>query len=75
MPLYKTGGTKDLNNYHGITLVSHIAKLFTTIVNNRLTEWCARYNVVSDAQFGFLKKRRFRPLMQFSAYSALLRSI
>ena len=71
-PLYKNGSTKDVNNYRGITLVSHVAKLFTTIVNNRLTEWCARYNVVSDAQFGF--KRGLRQLMQFSAYNALLRS-
>jgi len=54
-PLYTNGSTKDVNNYRGITLVSHVAKLFTTIVNNRLTEWCARYNVVSDAQFGFKK--------------------
>ena len=55
VPLYKNGSTKDVNNYRGITLVSHVAKLFTTIVNNRLTEWCARYNAVSDAQFGFKK--------------------
>jgi len=55
VPLYKKGSTKDVNNYRGITLVSHVAKLFTTIVNNRLTEWCNKYNVVSDAQFGFKK--------------------
>ena len=66
VPLYKNGSTKDVNNYRGITLVRDVAKLFTTIVNNRLTEWCARYNVVSDAQFGF-KKVFSRPLMQFSA--------
>ena len=64
--LYKKGRTKDVNNYRGITLVSHVVKLFTTIVNNRLIEWFAKYN---DS------KRVFRPLMQFSAYIALLRSI
>lgn len=46
---------QDLNNYRGITLVSYLAKLFTSIINSRLLEWDQRYtcNIITDAQFGF----------------------
>jgi len=49
----KKGDVNDTNNYRGITLISLVAKLFTSLLNNRLLQWSSRYNVVSDAQFGF----------------------
>lgn len=30
-----------------------MAKLFTSIINTRLLEWDQRYNIITDAQFGF----------------------
>ena len=55
IPLHKKGSTKDVNNYRGITLISCLAKLFTSILNKRLSLWCESNNVISDAQFGFKK--------------------
>jgi hypothetical protein len=57
IPLYKKGNIKDVNNYRGITLVSCLAKLFTTIVNKRVEQFCNEHNIISDAQFGFRKGR------------------
>ncbi len=57
IPVYKKGSTCDTNNYRGITLVSCMAKLFTTIINKRLTDWCDENSVLTDAQFGFRKGR------------------
>ena len=53
IPLHKKGDTSDPNNYRGISLVSCFAKLFNTIVNNRLKEWTIKYDKLTDAQFGF----------------------
>lgn len=53
VPIFKKGEMQDLNNYRGITLVSCLAKLFTSIINTRLLEWDQRYNIITDAQFGF----------------------
>ena len=55
IPLHKKGDTSDPNNYRGISLVSCFAKLFNTIVNNRLKEWTIKYDKLRDAQFGYLK--------------------
>ena len=39
VPLHKKGSFDDTNNYRGITLISCFAKLFTTILKNRLKKW------------------------------------
>ncbi len=55
MPLHKKGNIDVVNNYRGITLLSTIGKLFTRILNNRLTEWAEKYYVYIEAQAGFRK--------------------
>ena len=57
IPLHKKGSISDVNNYRGITLVSCFSKLFTTILNKRLEQFCNDNDVISDAQFGFRKGR------------------
>jgi len=51
VPVYKKGNVNYPNNYRGITIVSCLGKLFTSVLNNRL--WDKSYNVLTDAQFGF----------------------
>ena len=53
VPVYKKGDINDTNNYRGITLVSCLGKLFTSILNRRLLEWDKKFNIITDAQFGF----------------------
>ena len=55
IPLHKKGDKHDVNNYRGITLLSCLSKLFTTILNQRIVSYCDKYNIISDAQFGFRK--------------------
>ena len=52
IPIFKNKGNKnDPNNYRGITLISCLAKLFTTILNNRLKSYLE--NILLENQAGF----------------------
>ena len=55
-PIYKKCDTNNTNNYRGITLISCFAKLFTSVINNRLKAWQSEYDSSTDAQFGFKSK-------------------
>ena len=57
VPLHKKGDVNDVNNYRGITLVSCLSKLFTSVINRRLDSLCKENNIISDVQFGFRKGR------------------
>ena len=53
VPIYKKGSLNNVENYRGITLLSVLGKLFTRVLNNRLTEWAENYYVYIEAQAGF----------------------
>ena len=53
IPLHKKGSMSDVENYRGITLLSCLGKLFTRLINNRLTDWSEKYFVLVEAQVGF----------------------
>ena len=54
-PLRKTGELDNPDNYRGITLNSCISKLFTRLLNNRLTEVIENKNLLKHNQIGFRK--------------------
>ena len=51
--LVKRVHANDANNYRGITLISCLEKIFTSVINNRLLKWSDENSIVTDAQFGF----------------------
>ena len=55
IPIYKKkGDKKDCNNYRGITLLSCLGKLFTTVLNERLKQYCDINKIIKENQTGFL---------------------
>lgn len=57
VPLHKEGNERDLGNYRGITLGSHIGKVFCSVLRERL---CRAVDgvVLEEAQGGFRKNRQ-----------------
>ena len=53
IPLHKKGAHDNPKNYRGITLISCLGKLFTSIINQRLITWSTANEISTDAQFGF----------------------
>ena len=54
LPIYKGKGNRDsCDNYRGITLLSCMGKLFTSILNRRLTSFLEKNKLLSENQAGF----------------------
>jgi hypothetical protein len=56
-PLYKNGDERFPDNYRGITLLSVVAKLYSSLITNRVSKWCEENTKISDAQAGFRPNR------------------
>ena len=55
--LYKNkGDINDINNYRGITLLSCLGKLFTSVINERLYNYLTHANLLGSEQAGFRAK-------------------
>ena len=53
-PIYKNkGDINDATNYRGITLLSCIGKLFTSVLNSRLYSYLTNENLLGNEQAGF----------------------
>ena len=53
VPIYKSGNPLDPHNYRGISLLSVISKLFSSILTNRLQNWTEENNKICVEQAGF----------------------
>ena len=53
IPIYKKGNKNLATNYHGVTLLDVISKLFTEILNNRLCSWAETNDIYAEGQCGF----------------------
>jgi len=55
--IYKNGSPFDPKNYRPIMLQNSIYKLFSIVINKRLSEFLETNNVLSDSQGGFRKNK------------------
>lgn len=53
VPIYKKGDVDSPGNYRGVTLVSAVCKVFTYILNKRLTIWIEEGNMIAEEQAGY----------------------
>ena len=52
-PLFKGGDKLSTDNYRGICLLSIIGKLYASILNQRLLQWCEKRRKFGEEQAGF----------------------
>jgi hypothetical protein len=57
VPIFKKGDRRDPFNYRGISLLSVVGKMFTTILSDRLMRFCEDNAIIVDEQGGFRKGR------------------
>ena len=55
-PLHKKGDVDSPDNYRGISLLCICSKLYSYILNKRLTDWIEDNKLIHESQAGFRKK-------------------
>jgi hypothetical protein len=56
IPIFKNKDSKsDPNSHRGVTLNSCISKVFSAVLNNRLTKFSDEFELITYAQAGFRK--------------------
>ena len=56
-PLHKKKGDPNIpDNYRGISLLNICCKLYSYIINKRLTQWIEENSIISESQAGFRKR-------------------
>ena len=55
VPIHKRDDRSKVENYRGITLLSALGKLFTSILNNRLYDYMVQKGILKAEQGGFRK--------------------
>ena len=68
VPIFKSGNKTTCDNYRPIALISNIAKIFETVLYNRLVEFTNKYNIINDRQFGFSKNLGCKDAITFLFY-------
>ena len=56
-PIPKKGNSKSLDNLRPITILCPIAKIFDSLMYNRVDSFTSKYNIISPLQFGFQKNK------------------
>ena len=59
-PIFKGGPpafTHDPLKYRGITLLSVVGKLYTTVLYQRISKWCEEREIIAEEQAGFRHNR------------------
>jgi hypothetical protein len=56
--IYKSGDPTDCGNYRGISISSCVGKLFTSLLQNRISDFLKTNGLLSDNQGGFRKNYR-----------------
>jgi hypothetical protein len=57
LPLFKKGNSNELTNYRPISLTCSSCRIFEKIIANKLINFLSKNNLISEKQFGFIKKR------------------
>ena len=57
IPIFKKGDPDLPENYRGITLLSCVGKLFTSLINTRLNVWAEANDKFDKNQYGFRDKK------------------
>lgn len=55
--IHKKGDKNNMTNYRPVSILPVFSKGLEKIICARLTSFCDKYNVLTDAQFGFRKNR------------------
>ena len=64
VPVFKNvGESSTAKNYHSVSLLSVVSKVFEKLVNNRIVNHLEKCGLFSDFQYGFRSSRKTADLL------------
>ena len=65
VPVFKNAGQRSTaKNYHSVSLLSVVSKVFEKLVNNRIVDHQEKCGLFSDSQYGFRSSRSTADLLK-----------
>ena len=65
VPVFKNAGERSTaKNYHPVSLLSVVSKVFEKLVNNRIVDHLEKCGLFSDFQYGFRSSRSNADLLK-----------
>ena len=52
-PLHKNDDKCEVSNYRPVSLLTSFSKIFETVMQGRILKHLAKYNILSNEQYGF----------------------
>ena len=56
LPIHKKGESTDMNNYRPISILTHLNKIYETIICNQMKSFLNKHNILYTYQYGFREK-------------------
>jgi hypothetical protein len=56
-PIFKKGDAKECSNYRPVSNLSVMSKVLEAFVNNQITEFCEKSDIIPASQHGFQKSK------------------
>eukprot|EP00983_Pelagomonas_calceolata_P117470 1160419-Pelagomonas_calceolata.AAC.5 len=56
-PIYKKGPVTRPSNYQMLAVSNTLHRLYTNVLRSIIQDWCAKYSIIPDNQFGFFPGR------------------
>ncbi len=56
VPVFKSGDKNNLSNYRPISVLPTLSKVLEKVVDNRLSDYLDKLNILAPSQYGFRKK-------------------
>ena len=57
VPIPKGSDNSLMSNYRGLTMLNCLAKLFNAVLNERITKFLDKRNIIDEKQIGFKKRQ------------------
>jgi hypothetical protein len=57
IPIFKKGDVKECSNYRPVSNLSVMSKVLESVVNNQITDFCEKNDIIPASQHGFQKSK------------------
>lgn len=73
VPIFKKGDEKNISNYRPVSILCNFSKIFEKAINTRLCEFLNKFEIITEAQHGYINGRTIN-LSIFKVLDSILKA-